>query len=106
MLNVKNINQYYGGSHILRDVSLQAAQGKVSVILGRNGVGKTTLLKSLMGLVPIKTGSIEFDGKPIQNATPFERARAGIGFVPQGREIFARLTVEENLRMGLAYKSA
>jgi urea transport system ATP-binding protein len=76
------------------------------VLLGRNGVGKTTLLKSLMGLVPIKTGSIEFDGKAIQNATPYERARAGIGFVPQGREIFARLTVEENLRMGLAYKSA
>ena len=106
MLNVKNINQYYGGSHILRDVSLQATRGKVSVILGRNGVGKTTLLKSLMGLVPIKTGSIELDGKPIHHATPYERARAGIGFVPQGREIFARLTVEENLRMGLAYKSA
>ena len=80
--------------------------GKVTVLLGRNGVGKTTLLKSLMGLVPIKTGSIEFDGKPIERTTPYERARAGIGFVPQGREIFARLTVEENLRMGLAYKSA
>ena len=106
MLNVKNINQYYGGSHILRDVILQAQPGKVTVILGRNGVGKTTLLKSLMGLVPIKTGSIEFDGKPIHNATPYERARAGIGFVPQGREIFARLTVEENLAMGLAYKKA
>ena len=106
MLNVKKINQYYGGSHILRDVSLQATRGKVSVILGRNGVGKTTLLKSLMGLVPIKTGSIELDRKPIHLATSYERARAGIGFVPQGREIFARLTVEENLRMGLAYKSA
>lgn len=106
MLNVNNINQYYGGSHILRDVSLQATLGKVTVILGRNGVGKTTLLKSLMGLVPINTGNIEFDGRPIQNATPYARARAGIGFVPQGREIFARLTVEENLRMGLAYKSA
>ncbi|HCY16856.1 MAG: urea ABC transporter ATP-binding subunit UrtE [Curvibacter sp. GWA2_64_110] len=106
MLNVKNINQYYGGSHILRDVSLQAQLGKVTVVLGRNGVGKTTLLKSLMGLVPIKSGSIEFDGRAIQHATPYERARAGIGFVPQGREIFARLTVEENLRMGLAYKSA
>ena len=106
MLTVRNINQYYGGSHILRDVSLQAHEGKVTVLLGRNGVGKTTLLKALMGLVPIKTGSIEFEGKPIHNATPYQRARAGIGFVPQGREIFARLTVQENLRMGLAYKSA
>ncbi|MBS0341262.1 MAG: urea ABC transporter ATP-binding subunit UrtE [Proteobacteria bacterium] len=106
MLSVKNIHQYYGGSHILRDVSLEARLGGVTVLLGRNGVGKTTLLKSLMGLVPIKSGSIEFDGKPIHKATPYERARAGMGFVPQGREIFSRLTVEENLRMGLAYKSA
>ena len=106
MLTVSNINQYYGGSHILRDFSLQATRGKVSVILGRNGVGKTTLLKSLMGLVPIKTGSIEFDGRAIERATPYERARAGMGYVPQGREIFARLTVEDNLRMGLASKPA
>ncbi len=105
MLTVKNIHQYYGGSHILRDVSLEAHPGKVTVLLGRNGVGKTTLLKSLMGLVPIKSGTIEFDGTPIQKKTPYERARSGMGFVPQGREIFARLTVEENLRMGLAYKS-
>ena len=105
MLTVQTINQYYGGSHILRDVSLTAAPGKVTVLLGRNGVGKTTLLKSLMGLVPIKSGSIRFDGQPIDKATPYDRARAGIGFVPQGREIFGRLTVEENLRMGLAYKS-
>ncbi|MBB3177492.1 urea ABC transporter ATP-binding subunit UrtE [Variovorax ureilyticus] len=105
MLTVKNIHQYYGGSHILRDVSFEARLGKVTVLLGRNGVGKTTLLKSLMGLVPIKSGSIEFDGAPIHKRTPYERARAGMGFVPQGREIFARLTVEENLRMGLAYKS-
>ena len=105
MLTVQNINQYYGGSHILRDVSLTAAPGKVTVLLGRNGVGKTTLLKSLMGLVPIKSGAITFDGKPIDQAKPYDRARAGIGFVPQGREIFGRLTVEENLRMGLAYKS-
>jgi urea transport system ATP-binding protein len=106
MLTVKNINQYYGGSHILRDVSLEAQDGKVTVLLGRNGVGKTTLLKSLMGLVPIRTGTIEFDGRHIEKSTPYERARAGIGFVPQGREIFARLTVEENLKMGLAYKPA
>ena len=105
MLQIKNVNQYYGGSHILRDVSLEAQRGKVTVVLGRNGVGKTTLLKSLMGLVPIKSGSIEFDGRPVQKKTPYERARAGIGYVPQGREIFARLTVEENLRMGLASKS-
>jgi len=106
MLTVKNINQYYGGSHILRDVGLQAHEGRVTVLLGRNGVGKTTLLKALMGLVPIKTGTIEFEGKAIHTATPYQRARAGIGFVPQGREIFARLTVQENLRMGLAYKRA
>ena len=102
MLKVENINQYYGGSHILRDVSLTAEPGKVTVLLGRNGVGKTTLLKSLMGLVPIKSGSITFDGKPIDKATPYERARAGIGFVPHGRELFGCLTVEENLPMVLA----
>ena len=106
MLSVKNIQQYYGGSHILRDVSLDVPPGQVTVLLGRNGVGKTTLLKSLMGLVPIKSGSIQFEGQAIHAMTPYQRARAGIGFVPQGREIFARLTVEENLRMGLAYKSA
>ena len=78
--------------------------GKVTVLLGRNGVGKTTLLKSLMGLVPIRSGTIELDGQGIHQRTPYERARAGIGYVPQGREIFARLTVEENLQMGLAYK--
>ena len=106
MLEVSNIQQYYGGSHILRDVSLKTQLGKVTVLLGRNGVGKTTLLKSLMGLIPIRSGSISFAGSDISRATPYERARAGIGYVPQGREIFARLSVEDNLRMGLAYKSA
>ena len=106
MLKVEGINQYYGGSHILRDVSFEARAGEVTVILGRNGVGKSTLLKSLMGVIPIKTGSISLDGQPIARDTPYQRVRCGVGYVPQGREIFSRLTVEENLRMGLAYKSA
>jgi urea transport system ATP-binding protein len=106
MLQIQHIEQYYGGSHILRDVSLQTQLGKVTVLLGRNGVGKTTLLRSLMGLVPIRSGTIHFNGQDITAATPYERARAGMGYVPQGREIFARLSVEANRRMGLAYKSA
>ncbi len=106
MLSMSGVNQYYGGSHILRDVDLQAEAGQITVVLGRNGVGKTTLLKSLMGLVPIRTGSISLGGKALEEATPYERARAGLGYVPQGREIFARLTVEENLLMGLAGKPA
>ena len=102
MLRVENVNQYYGGSHILRNVGFEARLGEVTVVLGRNGVGKTTLLKSLMGVVPIKTGSITLDGRPIANDPPYERVRKGLGYVPQGREIFPRLTVEENLQMGLA----
>jgi len=105
MLAVEGINQYYGGSHILRNVGFEAKLGEVTVILGRNGVGKTTLLKSLMGVVPVKTGTIKLDGKDITRDTPYERVRQGVGYVPQGREIFARLTVQENLRMGLAYKN-
>jgi len=102
MLKVENLNQYYGGSHILRDLSFEAPTGQVTCLLGRNGVGKTTLLKTLMGLVPAKTGTVVFDGQTITGAPSHARVKAGIGFVPQGREIFPRLTVEENLRMGLA----
>src|SRR5919206_1099197 len=104
MLKVDHINQYYGGSHILRNVGFEARLGEVTVILGRNGVGKTTLLKALMGVVPVKTGTIRLDGRDIARHTPYERVRLGLGYVPQGREIFGRLTVEENLRMGLARK--
>jgi urea transport system ATP-binding protein len=102
MLSVSNLNQYYGGSHILRQLSFEAPAGKVTALLGRNGVGKTTLLRTLMGLVPARTGSIRFGDADLTQAKPYERVRAGIGYVPQGREIFPRLTVEENLRMGLA----
>ena len=102
MLTVSNLNQYYGGSHILRDVSFELPNGQVTVLLGRNGVGKTTLLRTLMGLVPAKTGRVKLDERDLTTARPDERARAGIGYVPQGREIFPRLTVEENLEMGLA----
>jgi len=97
---VERLNQYYGGSHILRDVSFELPAGKVTALLGRNGVGKTTLLKTLMGLVPARSGSIRFNELDLVKAKPHERARAGLGYVPQGREIFSRLTVEENLLMG------
>jgi len=104
MLKVDSLNQYYGGSHILRNLGFEARPGEVTVVLGRNGVGKTTLLKSLMGVVPVKTGTVQLAGADITKATSYERVRRGIGYVPQGREIFSRLTVEENLRMGLAVK--
>ncbi len=102
MLTISGLNQYYGGSHILRDVNIEIPKGACTTILGRNGVGKTTLLKCLVGLVPIRAGTLMFDGKSIAALPPYERARLGIGYVPQGREIFPRLTVEENLLMGLA----
>jgi urea transport system ATP-binding protein len=106
MLSVSGVNQYYGGSHILRDVGFEARLGEVTVVLGRNGVGKSTLLKTLMGVVPLKTGHIKLAGADLTRAAPYERVRQGMGYVPQGREIFARLSVLENLAMGLAYRSA
>ena len=105
MLRVEKLNQYYGGSHTLRDVSFDVPTGGCTVLLGRNGVGKTTLLKCLMGVLPVRSGSVGFADRDITAMTPHGRAALGIGFVPQGREIFNRLTVEENLRMGLAAKS-
>jgi urea transport system ATP-binding protein len=104
MLIVEGVNQYYGGSHILRSVGFEAKAGEVTVLLGRNGVGKTTLLKSLMGVVPVRTGRIAFDGADITRDAPYARVRRGIGYVPQGREIFGRLSVQENLEMGLAWR--
>lgn len=106
MLNITKLNQYYGGSHILRDIDFEVAPGKVTAVLGRNGVGKTTLLKCLMGLLPVASGSITLGGRDITRAPSYQRVRAGIGYVPQGREIFPRLTVEENLRMGMAVRPA
>jgi urea transport system ATP-binding protein len=102
MLEIEGLNQYYGGSHILRDVQLTIPDGQCTVLLGRNGVGKTTLLNCLMGVLPTRTGRVVLEGQDISTLPPHRRAALGIGYVPQGREIFNRLTVEENLRMGLA----
>ena len=96
---VETLTQYYGGSHILRNVGFEVPAGKVTALLGRNGVGKTTLLKTLMGLVPARSGKITFENRELTRATPHLRAKAGLGYVPQGREIFPRLSVEENLLM-------
>jgi len=102
MLQAENLNQYYGSSHTLRGVSLQVERGQCLALLGRNGVGKTTLLKCLMGVLPVSAGTVRLAGRDITRLPPHARAGAGIAYVPQGREIFARLTVEENLRMGMA----
>lgn len=102
MLQVKELNQYYGGSHILRGVTFDAQPGEVTCLLGRNGVGKTTLLKCLMGLIPARSGSVIWQEKEITRRKPHQRVQAGVAYVPQGREIFPRLTVEENLLLGLS----
>ncbi len=100
MLNVNNISLYYGAAQALRGVSIKAEPGKVTCVLGRNGVGKTSLLRAMVGQYPIASGSITLNGDDITGLKPYERARKGIGFVPQGREIFPLLTVEENLKTG------
>jgi urea transport system ATP-binding protein len=104
MLNVQEINQYYGSSHTLRGITMSVKQGECMALLGRNGVGKTTLLQCLMGVQSLASGSIHFDGKDISKLAPHARAALGMAYVPQGREIFARLTVEENILMGMATK--
>jgi len=104
VLEISQINQFYGGSHTLWDAQLSVPAGGCVCLMGRNGVGKTTLLKVIMGLLPARSGSLKFDGQEMVELKPEKRARLGIGYVPQGREIFADLTVEENLRVGLAAK--
>ncbi len=101
MLQIKGLNVYYGESHILRDVDLSVPSAQMVCLIGRNGVGKTTLLKSLIGLLKPRTGTITFAGEIINSQSPDKRARLGIGYVPQGREIIPRLTVQENLLLGL-----
>ena len=101
MLQISNLNVYYGESHILRNVDLSVAAGEMVCLIGRNGVGKTTLLKTLMGLLKPRTGTVIFDNELINRESPDRRAKMGIGYVPQGREIIPRLTVKENLLLGL-----
>ena len=105
MLQIKNINQYYGQSHILWDLSLKIKEGTCGCLIGRNGVGKTTLLKCITGILPTRDGEIEFNGQTINKLSTESRARGGIGFVPQGREIFPLLTVEENLKISLGARA-
>ena len=102
MLSVEGIDLYYGASHALRRVSLSAKKGEVTCVLGRNGVGKTTLLRAIFGLQPIRAGRITWEGQILNDVPPHQRARAGLALVPQGREIFPRLTVLENLETGFA----
>ena len=100
MLTIEGLNQFYGSSHVLRQVKLHVADGGCTVLLGRNGVGKTTLLRCLMGLLPIRSGQVAFNGQDVAHWTPEARAQAGMGYVPQGREVFPELTVRENLMVG------
>ncbi len=102
MLKLENVNQFYGESHTLWDINLDVKKGSFLCVMGRNGVGKTTLMKTLVGLVSLRSGQVLLDGQDVSRATPEARAKAGIGLVPQGREIFPLLTVEENLRVPLA----
>jgi urea transport system ATP-binding protein len=104
MLQIDQLNQYYGSSHTLRDVSFEVPAGAVTALLGRNGVGKTTLLKCIMGVLPTRSGKVVMDGKDVSAMPSYARAHRGMAYVPQGREIFPRLTVEENLLMGMASK--
>ena len=101
LLEIRGLNTYYGESHILRDVDLSVKAGEMVCLIGRNGVGKTTLLKSLIGLLKPRAGDILLEGDPLDRQAPHQRARSGIGYVPQGREIIPQLTVEENLMLGM-----
>ena len=101
LLEIRGLNTYYGESHILRDVDLSVKAGEMVCLIGRNGVGKTTLLKSLIGLLRPRRGEIVFNGDRLDRQAPHQRARAGVGYVPQGREIIPQLTVEENLQLGM-----
>ena len=101
LLEIRGLNTYYGESHILRDVDLTVNAGEMVCLIGRNGVGKTTLLKSLIGLLRARQGTIVFNGAALDRQAPHQRARAGVGYVPQGREIIPQLTVEENLMLGM-----
>ncbi|MGF1482202.1 MAG: urea ABC transporter ATP-binding subunit UrtE [Cyanophyceae cyanobacterium] len=105
MLQIFGVNVYYGESHILRDVDMSVPVGEMVCLIGRNGVGKTTLLKTIMGLLKPCTGTITFAGQPIDSLATDQRARLGIGYVPQGREIIPRVTVKENLLLGLEARS-
>jgi urea transport system ATP-binding protein len=102
MLTLTQVNQFYGGSHTLWDLDMTVPKGSCTCLMGRNGMGKTTLLKCIMGLLPLASGALSFEGRDLSAAAAEARARLGIGYVPQGREIFSQLTVEENLRVGLA----